>query len=518
MPVTHHNYDEVPYPDLCYAHSHPSRLAALATLLGLEPTPVANCRVLELGCAGGGNLIPMAYGLPDSTFVGIDNAQRQIETAQTTASALNLGNITFKARDILDIGPELGQFDYIIAHGVYSWVPDSVRDKVLAICQQNLTPNGVAYVSYNTLPGWHMLLMVREMMLYHTRDMTDPMWQVRESRNLIDFILQAIPNAEESAYAAFLRRYQNMRPQQLSGHPVWQDAALLHDELETINHPVYFHQFMDHAAQHGLQYLAEADFPQVMPNDLHEETIARMQQMARSTIEQEQYLDFIRNQTFRRTLLVHADAPIDRTLRPARLENLYLSSRMQPLENTQNGVAQFQSGDGARFSTDHPLTQAAWEHLSAISPQVISFRDLIATAAAQIGQAPPKAEDVQMLGVYILQGFSYSLQLILLQAHAPDFIITVSEKPLASALARLQAQSNPIVSNLRHERVELDGLSWAVLPLLDGQHDQPTLRDKLMQNPAVRQRIDQMADGEQELTRELPRTLHWLSQAALLMG
>ena len=146
------DYDEVPYPSLSYAQTHPDRLATIATLLGLQPAPVTHCRVLELGCAGGGNLLPMAQGLPGSEFVGLDVSEAQITAGQTLRQALGLNNLTLTQMDILDVPAGLGQFDYIIAHGIYSWVPPQVRDKVLQVCQDHLAPQGVAYVSYNCYP------------------------------------------------------------------------------------------------------------------------------------------------------------------------------------------------------------------------------------------------------------------------------------------------------------------------------------------------------------------------------
>jgi len=165
----HASYDEAPYPFLSHSNTHPDRLAVIATLLNLDVAPVQNCRVLEIGCAVGGNLIPMAEALPDSQFVGIDNASKQIQQAQELATALDLQNIAFHTMDILNIDSELGAFDYIIAHGIYSWVPANVREKLLEICRQNLAPDGIAYISYNVLPGYHMMSMIREMMLWHTR-------------------------------------------------------------------------------------------------------------------------------------------------------------------------------------------------------------------------------------------------------------------------------------------------------------------------------------------------------------
>src|SRR5262249_21258700 len=161
------SYDEVPYTSHPFPQTHPDRLATVATLMGLRPAPVQRCRVLELGCVSGGNLIPMVATLPESRFVGLDLSLLQIESGRRQAEALGLKNVELLNRNLREVGPDLGQFDYVICHGVYSWVPPEIRDKILAICSQNLAPDGVAYVSYNTYPGWHMRGMIRDMMSYH---------------------------------------------------------------------------------------------------------------------------------------------------------------------------------------------------------------------------------------------------------------------------------------------------------------------------------------------------------------
>ena len=143
-------YDESPYASYPYPQSQPNRLATIATLFGMKPQSIHDCRVLELGCASGGNLIPLAVALPGSRFVGIDLSGRQVEQGQQVVSTLGLKNVELSCRSILDVTPELGQFDYIICHGVWSWVPADVREKILTICRDQLSPQGVAYVSYNT--------------------------------------------------------------------------------------------------------------------------------------------------------------------------------------------------------------------------------------------------------------------------------------------------------------------------------------------------------------------------------
>ena len=148
------SYDEVPYTSLPFLQTHPDRLACLATLFGLQPPALDACRVLELGCASGGNLVPMAVALPRARFVGVDLSPVQIADARTVVAALALDNIEFRAASIADVDDSWGAFDYIIAHGVFSYVPPAVQQRMLEICARQLTPHGIAFISYNTLPGW----------------------------------------------------------------------------------------------------------------------------------------------------------------------------------------------------------------------------------------------------------------------------------------------------------------------------------------------------------------------------
>jgi len=167
-------YDAVAYPSFPYPDTHPDRLAAMAILHGLSPVPVERCRVLEIACNEGANLIPMAYAIPGSEFVGFDLARLPVERGQERIRELGLKNAWIFAGDLLDAGKELGQFDYIIAHGLYAWVPAAVRERLMAVCGELLTANGVAFVSYNALPGGHLRRMTRDMMLYGVKDIEDP--------------------------------------------------------------------------------------------------------------------------------------------------------------------------------------------------------------------------------------------------------------------------------------------------------------------------------------------------------
>jgi SAM-dependent methyltransferase len=155
-------YDEVPYLTRPRLETHPDRLAAVGKLFGMHAAPVATCRVLEIGCGDGGNLVPLAYYLPGSFAVGVDLAPGLIASAETMARDLQVSNIRLVAGDLRDIGPDFGEFDFILAHGLYSWVPPDVRDGLLRVCAQRLTPQGIAFISYNAYPGRHMRQMLRK--------------------------------------------------------------------------------------------------------------------------------------------------------------------------------------------------------------------------------------------------------------------------------------------------------------------------------------------------------------------
>ena len=161
MAVAGNVYDAVDYGGFVNPNSHPGQMAAMGLLHGLSPAAVEGCRVLEIGCNQGRNLIPMACAIPGATFLGVDLAAAPIARGQERIERLGLRNIRLMQGDLMEFGrtPDaawdgtLGPFDYIIAHGVYAWVPGAVRDGLLELCRELLTPEGVAFITYNALPG-----------------------------------------------------------------------------------------------------------------------------------------------------------------------------------------------------------------------------------------------------------------------------------------------------------------------------------------------------------------------------
>src|SRR5262245_13196912 len=162
-------YDELPYRSFPIEWTAPERLALTSLLHGGPRPPLDRYRVLELGCGNGANLLPLAYYRRHAAFVGVDGAASQIDVARGRQSALGLSNAEFIHADFLTADPLLsGRFDYIIAHGVFSWVPHDVRDALLELCAGRLRPGGLLYLNYNTRPGWDVRGLVREFLLAQT--------------------------------------------------------------------------------------------------------------------------------------------------------------------------------------------------------------------------------------------------------------------------------------------------------------------------------------------------------------
>ena len=243
------SYDEIAYDSRPVPASHIELLAVEATVGGVTPALIERCRVLELGCASGGNLLPMADEFPESQFVGIDLSPKQIAEAKRVATAAGLKNVKLGAANLMNIGGKLGQFDYIICHGVYSWVPPTVADKVLDIFGELLAPNGVGYLSYNTYPGWHARQMVRDMLLRHTRGAKG----LREVMSRALELLKARAATDAGAGHAFATVIRNEARMELA----LGESYIAHEPLEENLYPVYFETLVERLAARGLTYVAD---------------------------------------------------------------------------------------------------------------------------------------------------------------------------------------------------------------------------------------------------------------------
>ena len=376
-------YDALPYTSYPYPRTHPDRLATLATLFGLAPAAPAGARVLELGCAGGGNLVPMAEALPQAQFVGVDLSLTQIEQARAFAAAAGVRNLALHHASILDVDDGFGEFDYIVCHGVYSWVPEAVQTRILELCRELLSPHGIAYVSYNTYPGWHMRELVRDMMRWHTRTLAEPRSKVAQARALVDFLADASQH-EAGPYALLLRK-------ELALLARTGDDYLFHEHLEDCNAPVYFHEFVDRIDRHGLRYLCESDLHTMLPRELAPEIRATLDRVAPDLVHMEQYLDFVRNRQFRASLLCHREQQPRRALSPERLMSLRFgfapAGESRPVDLSPGVAHAFTDAAGHEVGSARPCTKAALTLLRQLWPAELAFEELHARALSLLAEA-----------------------------------------------------------------------------------------------------------------------------------
>jgi cyclopropane fatty-acyl-phospholipid synthase-like methyltransferase len=483
------SYDEVPYSSYPYAVSHPNHLAKVAVLLGLNP-PRRSYRVLELGCASGGNLIPMAATQPDCHFVGIDYSTRQIAVGQSTVEQLGLENVELRAQSILDMENTLGPFDYIICHGVYSWVSSEVQTKILELCRQLLTEQGIAYISYNTQPGWRQRGALRDMMQYHVQRQvgSSPAERIAQARGLLEFLVNATAPSD-SSYARLLREQQEL----LAQHS---DSYIFHEHLEQHNEPLWFLDFCHRLDQHGLRYLGEADFSSMVANkSLSPELQEQLDQLAANLTEKEQYMDFVRNRSFRQTLVCHARQRPNYSVRGERLRGLWAATpgRVRGKTSIAGDVStddgagwELKVEQGPALSTSVRSTQLAFELLSRAWPERIAVSELVDQVAQQL--AVPALERGQLeasLEVALLTAFSSSggqlLELSVSPLPPVDREPSENQFVCVSKLARLQARQGMPLVNRRHELFSLMPIDRRILPLLDGSRDNTSVLNELLQ-------------------------------------
>jgi SAM-dependent methyltransferase len=458
-------YDEVRYPARSFEYTHPNRLATIAALYGMTPAPIPNCRVLELGCGVGGNIIPMAYQNPKSQFVGIDLSGEAVSAGQKRIDALALKNVLLHHLDILDLGDQFGSFDYIIAHGVYSWVPEHVRQKILAISKRLLNPHGVSYISYNAHPYSHMRDMVRDMVLFHTRNISGLKEKIDQARAITKFLTDA--SAEDTVYGQVMRA-QNLRIEKLY------NEVLFHDDLNASAEAFLLHRFVEEAEEHGLQYLGDVDFSRQDISNYSETAVSALLSFpVEALMVRDQYQDFIDGSGFRRTLLCHADVELTRLVADDFVKRFFLSAPMKAKTDDPHADGEmdtFQGSYGIEVAVPTPLAKAASLCLGDAWPHSLTFDELADRTFARLepaGQTERSEATIADLCTFVAGAARRGE--IVFRFDQPYIVSCVNERPEASPVARAQSQAGEIVTNLLHSSVLIGNtMSRQLLASIDG--------------------------------------------------
>lgn len=455
-------YDRVPYTAHAYAEAHPDRLATVARLSGWAAPDVGSGRVLELGCGRGGNLLPMASAYPGASFVGLDASVRQLEDARSCAADAGLKNVTWHAARFEE-ARTLGGFDFVLCHGLASWIAPGARRALFRTMAGALAPGGVAHASFNVLPGWYERLAARDWLRFARRALPP------EGAHGQLAWLRARAAPDRAVYRAALGA--------VAARVAETDAAYVaHEYLEDAHHPELVGRILDEAAAAGLVYLGDA-IPQAVALELLPDD-ARARADALGAHDAQQLVDFITGAAFRRALFVRAEDAAargwrwPRRLDPRALEALRVASRLAPEGSddapAKGGVTErFVAGDLTVEIAD-PGAQRALRLLAAAAPASLAWTELVRGAGVGTdGQA-------ELFDAWLATGA------LALHASSPPLVTTPSTHPRACPVARANARRGGPITNAWHEEVVLpDPLVRAVLALADGTRTADALAQAL---------------------------------------
>lgn len=468
--VVHDSYDELPFESKISRTRHIDRLATVATLLGTTPPNVRTSRVLEIGCSTGGNLIPMALEFPHATFVGIDLSQPQIQTAIARRERLGVKNLGFLAGDITKTPLPHEEYDYVICHGVLSWVAEEVRAAILSLISRILTPFGVASVSFNTYPGWAIRGIVRRVLLRSDERTKSSLERVQKARETIRGFQEAL--GHDRFYSLALQR-------ELERIQSESDSYLFHEFLERENTPLYLTDFVKECRSHQLSYLGDARWGRNLYLrrallDLPEEAM----QQGGSWLECEEYLDDVFNTGFREAIVCKGES------REPNWGSLHTCFVAGQLKRTSEGplrldtVEEFVDSRGRPHTALEPLEKVVLMNLSSSWPEPKPFEQLRKEVEEGLAFFGERADGERLE--------SYVKELLLrdmadVSIAPPSLTRTPGEELAVQPWIVAQSETGPAVTNLWHETVEVGDLERRLIAAIGAGKTRGELEDTLRQ-------------------------------------
>jgi len=360
-------YDELPYKSFSIEWTAPERLAVASILHGGPRPYLREYRVLELGCGDGSNLLPLAYYRRNATFVGVDGARSQISIADSGKAILKLSNINFIHADFLEVDRQLeGQFDFIIAHGVFSWVPNNVRDALLCLCAHRLRSGGLLYLNYNTYPGWNVRGMVREFLLAQTAGESNLSIRAQLAQDVAAQIFASITVGEKPYSQLMANEFQFVCENHVS--------YVAHEYLAADNHPYWRSEFMELARTHGVEYVADADF-NYDTGRIPEDVAPRLTELKISGRSIDDTIDLLCYRQLHTPILTQSPL-IRRPLSSEEFENLLIASCLTPVIPENSGNPMFQHPNGYQVEAKEEVIRAAFERLHPFWPRALRVGDV----------------------------------------------------------------------------------------------------------------------------------------------
>lgn len=483
------NYERIPYLGTVAPSSAPDHLSLCSSWHYGPCPPIQNFRLIELGCGDGANLLPLAFYDPKSFFIGIDSSSAAIALATEGARSLGLENVRFMLKDLRDVSPaDFAPCDFVTAPGVYSWVPENVREALLEFCRQALTKFGLAYISYNAQPGWTIRRLVREIL---QRDQT-----VRKAA-----IEQKVARATEVAarYLEDLLPYRNyafavILDNELENVRSCEPSHVFHDYISETNEGFWLHDFVDISHRHGLDYVTDAQF---LPweGDVPIELMASLAKRHPDPIAQEEAADLFGPRYIHASILCRSDAVRSSATRRGLLNKVYiaacLKAKSDSFDLTEGVVERFfgrgvMSVNGPEVTLDKSITKAAVLLLTACCPKGMRLKKLHKLASQLLiakGHEVP-ADSLSQLSSELLKLFE--AEQIDLRMREPAYHTEIPEYAQANALARFEAQHRETLTTPYHIPLELESKALELVCALDGARSRTNLSqtfgEQLVQN------------------------------------
>lgn len=486
-------YDSMPYPSKFFMLTGPNHLSSLGRLHGIETKAPERCRVLELGCGNGSNLLSHAYNLEESEFVGIDISPEQIREAKRSARDLSLGNAIFEEIDLMELTVEaFGKFDFIVGHGLISWIPVTVRKRVFKIFNELLEQNGIGYLSYNAYPGSHYRDMIRRILRYHTRDTEEPLEKVNKGMDLLRLLSE---NSTE---------HKILRPIFLAEHERHKNhgpSDIYHDDLSPEYHPLHFHEFDSLLRANRMRFVCEAELQAMSAQGFGEE-VSRLLSSFDEIEDREQYLDFLRGRIFRQTIFCRSEQELEREFRPESLDGFLIASAIKAkdpsIDVTKSTPQRFEGVRGVGLEIDHPLTKAAltilgkeWGRAVPCDRLLLRAREMLVSKGCVEADWEGQMRTTKAIILRILEG----TDLVELRLFCPDMDRSLPERPRINRLARWQLGTADNITSLFGLNISVtDAISRRLLELADGSRTRNELLEGV--NEFIAKNKDAVVENE----------------------
>lgn len=503
------SYSLIGYASKVHPARDPGHIYTVAALYEMDGVSPERASFLELGCGVGQALFPLAILYPNASFRGIDSSPGQIEAGKKIVEGLAIPNLVLEEKSVSEVEREDEKYDYVLCHGVYSWVAPGLQKSILSAISSSLSENGLGYLSYNTFPGWNFRTILRDFLLAHVDSTAAPSDQIRKARDLLNLFGSAV------GYE-FERPYSLMMQAELKRIASETDEYLFHELLENENHPVLFTEMTKTLEEFGLMHIADARMSRNELNRLHKTAVSEavVRGCAEYTTDRrsrEQFMDFVFHTPFRESVICRKGRDVAAEAAVEKLERCFFAASFEPLEQEthldRECEEEFVDLGGQHIFITRPAVKLALAALRKAWPSSAGFESLWESIRNSIHAGSAVfTKDRLAAALFDL----YRKDYVDVSLNDAPVAIQIAERPRVTAFAALQARTGQIVTNLRYETVELGDLERELMQFLDGTRDRGMLRDALLLSLAehgARLQEDGVEISDPERQKELVATL-----------